>query len=114
MVYHDEVSNSGADSFAVLIPTSLVEATFQELIAVVDMSKAVAAGRMTKLVDTNNSGNDHREAILHMFIGLVAVCRHVKKRRLKLIYILRAWEGGMLCNVKVSVVNATPLEVTRG
>ena len=55
MVCHADVFRSGADSFAVLMPTSLVDATFQEAIVVVEISKAVVEKGRKKLVVAINS-----------------------------------------------------------
>ena len=59
MLCHADVFRLGADSFAVLIPTSLVDATFQEAIVVVEMSKAVVERGRRRLVVAINSLVDH-------------------------------------------------------
>ena len=64
MVCHADVSRSGADSFAVLIPTSLVDATFQEAIVVVEISKAVVERGSKRLVVAISNLVGHFEEIL--------------------------------------------------
>lgn len=64
MLCHDDVLRSGADSFAVLIPTSLVDATFQELIVVVEISKAVVTEGMTRLAVAINAPMGHLGVVL--------------------------------------------------
>ena len=61
IVYHDEVFRPGADSFAVLMPTllSLVDATFQDAMAVVEISKAAVRGRLINVAATTSNRVDH-------------------------------------------------------
>lgn len=79
IVYHDDILRSGADSSAVLIPTSLVEATFQKASVVVEMSKALMAGRLTMPAEANKSGKDHRGVILPMSV-LFECCALTRER----------------------------------
>lgn len=65
-------------------------------------------------VVASKSGKDHREVVLPMSV-LFECCALTREREgLKMIYGSQAWQDGMSCNVKVRVVNATTLEVTRG
>lgn len=72
MLCHDDVLRSGADSFAVLIPTSFVDATFQELIVVVEMSKAVVTEGVTILAVAINALMGHLGVALPILLRVQA------------------------------------------
>ena len=63
MVYHDDVFRSGYDSFDVLMPTSFVDATFQEVMVVVDKSIAAATGGLATSI-TRSSRVSHAMLVL--------------------------------------------------
>ena len=115
IVYHDEVLRSGAESFAVLIPTSFVEATFHEAMVVVEMSNALMMGILVRLAVANNSRAGQHRVALPMLLSLIeGPAWLAPDARLNTDIQLHAWRGGLQCNVKARIAPASTLEVTPG
>lgn len=72
IVYHDEVFKSAEDSFAVLMPTSLVDATCQEAMVVEEMSAAEVGGkRLRRPIADSNSRVSHGDLASYIIVCIV-------------------------------------------